>query len=660
MIVLPALAFVLLFLILRKKQIAKRRALLVASTFWGAGLVLMTELLSVFQLITRGAVAISWLAVNVVCLIVYLKLERPASTPDSHSQPADADSGSEGLDTATRVLMYVTGIIVVLVGITALVAPPSGIDAMTYHLPRAAMWINNHNVRFFPTPNYPQIIYGSFAEYSIMHTMLLWGNDRFANMIQFFSFIGCAIAAAYITKLMGASARTQALAALISITIPEGILEASGSMNTYAGAYWIVATAAFILAFNEEPTWLNAVCVGLAAGLAVFTKGTTYIMLPFIVLACWWMGSRASRIVFLKRSALFILLILAINLPQYIRNYKFDGSPLGVPLDYGEIQLTVENIGVRSTIANTLRNISLHTVTPFDSVNSKVEHGFRAAIKAVGVDPDDHRQVIWREPFLVNHLSFQELLAGNPWHFFLIVIATAILFVKYKDPENRQAFRFAAGLVIAFVVFSAIVKWQRWNTRFQLPLFVLGAVILALVLVRYFPRKVVTALAAALVCCGLLYASMNRFRSLIPGGRWQTVYQPRSELYFAYNMDYLAPSYIALSEAVNKIDCASIGIDAYTPLPDPEIMRSPDSFYAYPIFSMLHADGRTRKVWYAGVHNLTKRYAESQPQPAPCAIICLDCAKAPVKWEEYRSFPNHRIFENAVVFTDANTVLDRR
>ena len=56
-----------------------------------------------------------------------------------------------------------------------------------------------------------------------MHTMLLWGNDRFANMIQFFSFIGCAIAAAYIAKLMGAGARTQALAAVISITIPEGI-----------------------------------------------------------------------------------------------------------------------------------------------------------------------------------------------------------------------------------------------------------------------------------------------------------------------------------------------------------------------------------------------------------------------------------------------------
>ena len=38
-------------------------------------------------------------------------------------------------------------------------------------------------------------------------------------------------------------------------------------------------------------------------------------------------------------------------------------------------------------------------------------------------------------------------------------------------------------------------------------------------------------------------------------------------MYFSYNMDYLAPSYIAAAEEVNKTRCANVGIDAYTPLP---------------------------------------------------------------------------------------------
>ena len=356
---------------------------------------------------------------------------------------------------------------------------------MAYHLPRVAMWINNHNVGFFPTANYTQLIYGAFAEYSIMHTMLLWGNDRLANMVQFFSFVGCAIAVSYIVKVLGGNRRSQVLAALLSLTIPEGILEASGAMNTYSAAFWIATTTAFLLAFNKDASWLNTICVGLAAGLAIFTKGTTYIILPFIVLACWWMGSRASRILFLKRSVIFLALILAINVPQYLRNYEFDGSPLGVPLNYGEVHLTVQDIGIRSTAANILRNISFHVGTPVDSVNVKIERVFRGAMRMIGVDPDDTRQMNWPgEKFVVNHTSFNEMLAGNPFHFFLLLTALGLFFVNFKRPENRLMIWYSMGLIAAFVAFSAIIKWHRWSSRFELSFFVLGAVVIALALTR--------------------------------------------------------------------------------------------------------------------------------------------------------------------------------
>jgi hypothetical protein len=653
MIAVPAIAFLLFFLILRKRGIDARRAFLAAATFCGTSVVLITEFLSVWRLVTRGGVAICWLAISVVCLVVYLKVKQ--STSGSPSQQRDnIDSADDALDRTAKSLLYVAGIIVVLVGITALIAPPSGVDGMTYHMPRVAMWINNHNVKFFPTRNYTQLIYGAFAEYSIMHTMLLWGNDRFANMIQFFSFVGCAIAVSYIVKLLGGSKRAQALGAVISITIPEGILEASGPMTTYTTSFWIATTTAFLLAWDEEASWLNSACIGLAAGLAIFTKGTTYIILPFIVLACWWVGSRTSRILFLKRSAVFVVLILAINAPQYLRNYRFDGSPLGVPLNFGELQLTVQNIGVRSTIANILRNISFHTGTPFESLNLKIEHGFRAAMQTIGVDPDDPRQVIWEEPFIVNHMSFQELLAGDPFHFILLLIALGVVLAKLKRFENRVLAWYSLGLTAAFVALCAILKWQRWSSRFHLPFFVLGAVVIALALARYCPRRIVTAIAILLLAWGLLNASMNRFRSLVPVGRWESAYGPRSIMYFSYELEYLAPSYIASAEAVNRMGCANVGIDSYTPLSDPEIKRGADSFFTYPILALIHADGRTRTAWFSGVHNLTARYAERQPHPPACAIICLDCAKVPAKWEEYSSFPNHAVFENAVVFTSAN------
>src|ERR1700730_4781528 len=412
MIALPAIAFLLFFLILRKKGTGKRRAFLAAATFCSTSVVLITEFLSVPRLVTRGGVAICWLAISVVCLIVYLRLERSAFGSPPH-QRNDVDSVDESLDWTTKALLCVGGIIVVLVGVTALIAPPSGIDGMVYHMPRVAMWISNHNVRFFPTANYTQLIYGAFAEYSIMHTILLWGSDRLANTVQFVSLIGCAVAVSYVVKKMGGGTRTQALGALISISIPEGILEASGPMTTYSNSFWIATTTAFLLAWNEDPSWLNTVCIGLAAGLAIFTKGTTYIILPFIVLACWWASSKNSKILFVKRSLAFIALILVTNAPQYLRNYEFDGKFLGLPMNYGAVQFRIENVGLRSPLASILRNVSLHTGTPSESLNMKIEHGYRAAMRMIGVEADDPRQVIWGEPFIVNHMSFQELLAGN-------------------------------------------------------------------------------------------------------------------------------------------------------------------------------------------------------------------------------------------------------
>ena len=71
MIVLPVIAFLLLFLILKKNGTSLRKAFLAAATLFGTSLVLMTEMLSIPRLVTRGGVAISWLVLSVVCLIVY-------------------------------------------------------------------------------------------------------------------------------------------------------------------------------------------------------------------------------------------------------------------------------------------------------------------------------------------------------------------------------------------------------------------------------------------------------------------------------------------------------------------------------------------------------------------------------------------------------------
>jgi hypothetical protein len=647
-LVLPVTAFLLFCRILRKENVDWRRTILGAAVFCGTSVAVITEALSAGQLLTRAAVATSWLA---ICIgeVLFLKFRTFRTSQIEHS----SETSAGGLDAATKWLLAGAGVITLLIGITAVIAPPSMWDAMDYHLPRVVMWMSNHSVRFYPTPDYVQLIWGPWAEYAMMHTYLLWGSDRFVNMVQFSSMAGCLIGVSLIAKSLGASPRGQALAGVVCVTIPEGVLEASGPMNTYVLAFWMTTTVVFLLSWNEHPSWFNLVCAGLSAGLAIFTKGTAYAYLPFLVLACWCMGSASARIKYLKRAAPLLLLVIAINVPQYIRCYELTGSPLGVPLPDGgtRVHQTVDRINLRGTLANVLRNASLQLGTPSRGINSRIEQAFRWSIRAIGADPDDP-EMIWLKggPFRVNHSSLSEISASNPLHFFLLMIAIGLTFWNRGGETGRKEMWYALGLIGAFFLFSALVQWQLWSSRHELPLFVLGAALTGLILDQRFPRWVGTAAGVLLLVFALPFALTNHHRSLVRWSHGDDVYQPRSVLYFTDTHEALAPTFIAAADAVNKLDCANIAFDSYVAPSD--WGHDARSFFVYPLMAMTHADGLERSVWYSGVNNLTSRYSEQEKHPAPCAVICLDCANVPAKWDQYRSVGGRAsVFDYVVVFS---------
>ena len=655
LLLLPLAAWFLFFLILREKDLDWRKAGLAAAVFCAACVAAITEILSVPRLINSAAVSISWLLICGAAL-AYLRFAKGRSPRQAPAKTPEAAT----LDRASRMLLAGALVIVLLVGITALIAPPDTWDAMEYHLPRTVMWMSNHTVRFFPTPDYCQLIYSPWAEYAMMHTQLLWGSDRFVNFIEWFSFLGSLVAVSLIARKLGAGIRGQVLAVVACATIPEGLLEASGPMNTYVVSFWIATTAVFLLEWNDQPRWLYFICAALSAGLAIFTKGTAYIFLPFIVLACWWMGDSRPRLLLLKRMPIFVLLVLALNTPQYLRSYEFTGSPLGVPIpaQYPRTELAMEHVTLTGTLANVLRNASLHFVTPSRFVNSRIERSFRVAIRGLGVDPDDPDQNWVSLPFHMNHFTSNEIIAGNPLHLLLLVASFGLVLGKRNEGVRRRwAISYALGILGSFVLFCALLRWQMWSSRYHLPLFVLASALIGLALERYFSRRVANAAAIVLLLIGAFLALTNRSRSLIPWKRVEDVYHSRAELYFSNEHESVAATHIAAATFVNKLQCKNVGIDSY--LGDPEVKNSPESFFVYPFLALIHADGKTHRVWYTGVNNLSSRYAEETPHTEPCAVICFDCAKIPQKWAEYSGIGGRAsVFGSIVVFNSAGEMPD--
>jgi hypothetical protein len=75
--------FLMFYAILREKGADWRRAVLAASVFLDASLAAITETLSLTRLVTRGAVATSWLAIAIASA-VYLGILRQRSSYALH------------------------------------------------------------------------------------------------------------------------------------------------------------------------------------------------------------------------------------------------------------------------------------------------------------------------------------------------------------------------------------------------------------------------------------------------------------------------------------------------------------------------------------------------------------------------------------------------
>jgi hypothetical protein len=352
-----------------------------------------------------------------------------------------------------------------------------------------------------------------------------------------------------------------------------------------------------------------------------------------------------------------VLLIVAVNAPQYVRCYELTGTPLGLPLPVKSprYELTTHHWSAAGILANALRNISLHTATPSPTLNLRIEHVFRFLIRGLGQDPDS-RDAVWLDwPFKIGHVSSYEMDAGNPVHLVLLFISIVLVFIKARHGANREALWFCLGLVASFLFFSATLLWTVWSSRYQLPFFVVGSALVGLSLERLPLRRITLLASIALLVPATILAATNKTRSLVPWSRVEDVYHRRELVYFFDEHKDVAAANIAAASMINQTNCKGVAIDSFTE--SQVIGHGPRSFYVYPLLALIHGDGRTRRVHYDGVQNLTRRYEREAEHSTPCAVVCFDCANVNRKWDEYRKVGGRAsVFDYIVVFSSQGTV----
>jgi hypothetical protein len=560
----------------------------------GAATLLVTELFSPFDLLRRGPLIAAWVLL-LAGGAIFLWIRRRA-IPHFRLAPVE-----------TAIAAAILGIACVA-GATAILSPPNSADAMAYHLPRVVYWAQAGSVRFFPTPYFNQITLPPLDEYFLLQTYVISGGDHFVNLVACGAFLGSIAGVWSLAGALGLKSRGQALSALFCATLPAGILQASGAKNDWMATLWLVLLAVFLL----RRDWLFA---ALSLGLAVATKSTAYLFAPPLILGLWlwlWLrreGTPWSVLYWARVCATLALGVGILNGPQYLRNLRLSGSPLGYDSAQGDgyFRWRNESPGWKSAVSNGLRHLSEQLGARSPRWNQAVYGAVLRVHGWLGLDPQDPATT-WRgsryePPRNANH----EANANNRWHLLLIGVAV----VAAVFPGRRRWLWYAAGLAGAFLLFCFYLKWQPFLARLELPLFVLAAPLAGMLLERLRPAWIALLVCLFLLANARLPLLENWTRPLRgPHNLWT---ESRQDAYFNDMGQWNnRASYLEAVDRVARSGCDVVGLDIS------------ENQLEYPFQALLRL--RRPSAWFlhTGVDNASARYGPANP-PRPCAVLCLDC-----------------------------------
>jgi hypothetical protein len=606
-----------------------RSSILLGAIVWSVILTAITEFLNLFQAINFWSLVVAWGLINIILVVFYIKV---------NGKRLERLQFNRQIPLNLIVLLVGVTFIAATTGLIALVAPPNNWDSMSYHMARVVHWIQNHSVAHYPTSYLPQLYHSPWAEFAIMHFQILSGGDRFANLVQWFSMVGSLFGVSLIAQQLGAGLSGQVLSAVFTVTLPMGILQSSNTKNDYAVTFWIVCLAYFVLVASKSKINLGgSLTVAMSLGLAIFTKGAGYIYgLPFCV---WFILASLKS---LRQQAWKVIVLLGsvalfINLGIYTRNFDLFGTPIYSPPEY-----KIEVISLPTFISNVIKNIALHMAIPLDVVNNNViEQGIRRLHHILGVDINDPRITTPGLEFGIEGLSNFEDTAGNPIHFYLIVLGIAICLSWRNLRRQPKLTQYLITVVSAFLLFCLLIKWQTWQSRLHLTSFVLFSPFIGIVFSTAFNKRKYIYLAIFILIFSLFWVFFNTSKPIFD--EKNIFNMSRIEQYFSIRAN-LEDDYVGAVDIVKGRQCSQVGLSL-----------RPDA-WEYPLWVLLQDGNPSLQIEQVNVKNVSIQTSSqhSYNKFFPCAIISVGhvpnsamLTKYGVyveKWSSNSSFESVKVF----------------
>ncbi|MCJ7512624.1 MAG: glycosyltransferase family 39 protein [Anaerolineales bacterium] len=632
LLVLPVIAFILIFLVVRRLQSARtierggwEATFVMASAFWGAGLALGFELLGLASSLRQPEVAGLWLVVALVAGLAFLVSRRREAT---RRMPTAPGRRWAPLDVAFVVLLSLALVLLLGVGWTS---PPNNVDSLLYHMSRVVHWAQAGSLRHYATAYGHQLWNPPWAEIAILNLRILWGSDKPANLVQWGGLVASLAAVSGVARMLGIGNRGRMLAIALAVSLPSAVLQATSTQNDLVVSCWLVAALLLVILVGkgaQASQRLELLALGATFGLGLLTKGTFYpLLFPILLLFLWWRDWRNQTWRSLADTGLVWVSAIVVNLGHWGRNLAVSGTPLG-PAQWiaghtpvGDPASTLYSRVVVLPFL-LLRATALHLATPWASVNQVIQD----SVSALG-----GRNMPGMGPLVLAWGWNHEDLAGNPLHLLLIGLSLAAALFWWRR-QSRSVMAVAAVAIAGYLllVLLALPSSQPFGVRLQLPFFILSAPWVAAVIVSARARWLPGVLTFSLLLLSLPWLLFNTTRPVIAmaaePGAWElpctdtfgctkagSAFSTSTvDLLFANTREF-QEGYTSAIEALAATTCTRVGL------------RIDSSHPEYPLWYLAQAPQsgiRFESIYPAeGLEGLVDRSF------APCAIICTICGE---------------------------------
>lgn len=566
---------------------------------------LNTEILSFFNAISSFAMISVWLAEN-ACLLGFIFFQKRNGKIDWPQMKEVLSEKKEKLSPfkAYIIIIFALYLIIFLI---ALFSVPNTVDSLTYHMARVASWAQFGSVSFYPTSTLRQLYSNPLAEYGLLNIFLLTGGDRFVNLLQFGSLIGCGFLVSLIAREFNLDYSPQIFATFLTTTFPMAIMQATSTQNDLVVTFF---TLSFFLLYlrlsqSEKKSVDQIIFCALALGLAFLTKGTAYIYCAVIGIGIFVSAlsgrlPRQKKTQFLLQSVLIVFAAIAINTIQYARNYDLFGSPLAT----GDESYVNKNLTPSLASAGIVKNYALHLGTAIDDLNSFVRE---RTFNLLGNEANNNEANFMGASFAMVYSNHEDD-AGNFILIILITIAILSLIILRKK-FDKNVFIAAVTLVFGFLLLSILLRWNPWLSRLHTPLFMLGCAVVAAILSGMNSRVSDLILLLCLFGSGniLLFGVPRSTLSLIDV---LTTGTPRMTHYFDNNSQ-LSEKYSEIGNFLKEKNLPEVGL-----MMEGDYRNYTFGDWEYPLWLMLKDDFSAKPlIRHVGLKNVSNTLAKDSSMP---------------------------------------------